>query len=309
MNREQVARRIDLVGPSTGAIVGVATWCALHGAEADAILSYIAEKMKYKDTTDAQRASLVYVIHELLLSCATRGVSENAKRSILKAVSLTLPNAVKDTLRQKGSDHTTFLIALQKATEWWSMLNLFPAAWLTKLQSAVQDSQEDAGCRTTVPSALMQVASLLQRYQHAKEQWVLNRHIKAEEGSSSGGVASGQDAGSRLAGGGVGASSGVVDDAARRCLIALRKAVESRFEGNSALLAWCEAERAELEGRSVTSSAGSGAVKMEHSTSSQVPTYSGTGSGYPVKEEGGGHGGGPAGEGNDEDDVLGSFFS
>ncbi|KAG5464493.1 hypothetical protein LSCM1_00683 [Leishmania martiniquensis] len=309
MNREQVARRIDLVGPSTGAIVGVATWCALHGAEADAILSYVAEKMKHKDTTDAQRASLVYVIHELLLSCATRGVSENAKRSILKAVSLTLPSAVRDTLRHKVSDHTAFLIALQKATEWWRMLNLFPAAWLTKLQSTVEDVHEDAGHRATVPSALMQVASLLQRYQHAKEQWVLNRHIKAEEGSNSGRVASSQDAASRLAGGGAGASSAVVDDAARRCLIALRKAVESRFERNSSLLAWCEAERAELEGRPATPGAGSGVVKTEPRTSSHLPVHSGTGCGHPVKEEDGGHRGGTAGDANDEDDVLGSFFS
>ncbi|AYU84035.1 hypothetical protein, conserved [Leishmania donovani] len=308
MNREQIARRIDLVGPSTGAIVGVATWCALHGAEADAILNYVAEKMKHKDTTDAQRASLVYVIHELLLSCATRGVSENAKRSILKAVSLTLPSAVKDTLRQRASDHTAFLIALQKATEWWSMLNLFPAAWLTKLQCTVQDGQESAGHRTSVPSALMQVANLLQRYQHAKEQWVQNRNIKAEEGRSGSGAASGQDTAAPLAGGGAGASSAVVDDAARRCLIALRKAVESRFEKNAALLAWCEAERAELEGRTTTSSAGSGVVKMAHGTSPHVPTHGRSGSSYPVKEEGG-HGGSQSGGPNDDDDVLGSFFS
>ncbi|CAJ1013153.1 hypothetical protein Q4I28_008466 [Leishmania naiffi] len=308
MNREQIARRIDLVGPSTGAIVGVATWCALHGAEADAILNYVAEKMKHKDTADVVRASLVYVIHELLLSCATHGVSENAKRSTLKAVSLTLPSAVKDTLRQRTSDHTAFLIALQKATEWWGMLNLFPAAWLTKLQSTVQEGQEDASHRTTVPSALMQVANLLQRYQHAKEQWVQNRNIKAEEGNTSSGIASGQDTASRVASAGAGARGAVVDDAAKRCLIALRKAVESRFERNAALLAWCEAERAELEGRATTSSSGSGVVKMVRGTSSHAPKHDGASVGYPVKEEGG-HGDGPSGEAKDEDDVLGSFFS
>ncbi|GET93749.1 hypothetical protein, conserved [Leishmania tarentolae] len=307
MNREQIARRIDLVGPSTGAIVGVATWCALHGAEADAILNYVAEKMKHRDTSDAQRASLVYVIHELLLSCATRGVSDNAKRSILKAVSLTLPNAVKDTLRQKASNHTAFLIALQKATEWWGMLNLFPAAWLTKLQVTVQEGQESTSHRTTAPSALLQVANLLQRYQHAKEQWVQNRSIKAEEARISSMLGSGQDASTPLAGGGAGASSAVVDDAARRCLIALRKAVESRFEKNAALLAWCEAERAELEGRATTSSAGSGAVKMAHGTSPHLPAHGEAGGVQPVKEEDS-RGGGPSGEANDND-VLGSFFS
>ncbi|KAG5490812.1 hypothetical protein JKF63_00934 [Porcisia hertigi] len=308
MNREQIARRIDLVGPSTGAIVGVATWCALHGAEADAILRYVAEKMKHKDTTDAQRASLVYVIHEVLLSCATRGVSDNAKRSILKAVSLTLPSAVRDTLRHRASDHTAFLIALQKATDWWGMLNLFPAAWLTKLQSTAQDGQDDAGRRTTVPSALMQVANLMQRYQHAKEQWLLNKRIKAEEANANNEGSSGQDTASRSAGGGSSASSAIVDDAARRSLIALRKAVENRFEKNAALLAWCEAERVELEGRNATLTPGNDVVKTEQGTSSHVSAHSGAGGGYPVKEEGSGGGNPPCGP-NDEDDVLGSFFS
>ncbi|KAK7202276.1 hypothetical protein NESM_000299100 [Novymonas esmeraldas] len=291
MNREQIARRIDLVGPSTGAIVGVATWCALHGADADVILNCIGEKLKHKDTTDAQRASLVYVVHELLLSCATRGVSDNAKRAILVAVSGTLLRAVKDTLRQRSSDHTAFLIALQKASQWWGMLNLFPAAWLSQLQGSVQQGQEDAGHRATVPSAVMHVATLLQRYQHAKEQWVQNRAAKADEG-------------------GAGAASGaVVDDAARRCLIALRKAVESRFERTAPLLAWCEAERAELEGRAaVSTTGGGGSVKTEHGTTPQVAGHGGAGSGQLVKEEGG-HVAGPTGSANDEDDVLGSFFS
>lgn len=303
MNREQIARRVDLVGPSTGTIVGVATWCALHGADADAIMNYMAEKLKHKDTTDAQRASLVYVIHELLLSCATRGVSDSAKRSILVAVSRTLPRAVQDTLRQRAGDHTTFLIALQKATEWWAMLKLFPAAWLAQLQGAVQHAQEEAGQRMAVPSALLQVANLLQRYQHAKEQWLLNRQVKADEGPVSG------TSGTAQPGGGAGASSVDVDDAARRCLIALRKAVEGRFERNAALLAWCEAERAELEGRGSSgtgASAGSGVVKMEYGTSPHAAAHGGS---AQVKEESGGVPAAPVSGANDDDDVLGSFFS
>ncbi|KPI87046.1 hypothetical protein ABL78_3858, partial [Leptomonas seymouri] len=205
MNREQIARRVDLIGPSTGAIVSVATWCALHGADAEAIIAYVAEKMKHKETSDAQRASLIYLIHELLLTCATRGVSDSAKRSILIAVSRALPRAVQDTLRQKTSDHTSFVMALRKATEWWAMLNLFPTAWLAQLQRASQEAQETAGHSTAVPSALLQVAGLMQRYQHAKEIWLQNKRVKAEEGTSatntSGGV-SGQDVNSGGGGGG-----------------------------------------------------------------------------------------------------------
>ncbi|KPA81825.1 hypothetical protein ABB37_04089 [Leptomonas pyrrhocoris] len=320
MNREQIARRVDLIGPSTGAIVSVATWCALHGAEADSIVAYVAEKMKHKETTDAQRASLIYLIHELLLTCATRGVSDSAKRSILIAVSRTLPRAVQDTLRQKTCDHTSFVAALQKATDWWAMLNLFPIAWLAQLKRTSQEAQEAAGHSTTVPSALLQVAALMQRYQHAKEVWLHNKHINAAEGTSattnsSGGV-SGQDvdnygsingSSSGVGGGGAGASSAIVDEAAHRCLMALRKAVESRFERNAALLAWCEAERAELEGRAVaTAGSVAGTVKTEQGTTAaaHAAPHSGANTAVSVKEEVG-----VAGGGNDEDDVLGSFFS
>jgi hypothetical protein len=317
MNREQIARRVDLIGPSTGAIVSVATWCALHGAEADAIMAYVVEKMKQKETSDAQRASLIYLIHELLLTCAARGVSDSAKRSILIAVSRTLPRAVQDTLRQKANDHTAFINALQKATEWWAMLNLFPSAWLKQLHRTAQEAQEAVGHHTSVPSALLQVAALMQRYQHAKEVWLQNKHIKIEEGTAtanSGGVVavgSGPDASSSSGGGSAGASSDVVDDAAHRCLIALRKAVEGRFERNTALLAWCEAEKAELEGRAVAHSGNAtGVVKTEPgaTSASAAAAAAGAHAATSVKEEGGVAGGRVAGDGN-EDDVLGSFFS
>lgn len=317
MNREQIARRIDLIGPSTGAIVSVATWCALHGAEAESIMAYIVEKMKHKETSDAQRASLIYLIHELLLTCATRGVSDSAKRSILIAVSRMLPRAVQDALRQKSSDHTVFVVALQKATEWWAMLNLFPTAWLSQLQRSSQAAQEAVSHHTAVPAALLQVATLMQRYQHAKEIWLQNKHIKAEEGVSttttttagSGTGVNGQDD-SGGNGGGASASSAVVDDAAHRCLVALRKAVESRFERNAALLAWCEAERAELEGHVVAHAGGgaaAGLVKTEPSTT--AASHGGANAAVSVKEEAGVTGGHVAGGRSDDDDVLGSFFS
>lgn len=293
MNREKIARRIDLVnGTSTGAIVSAATWCALHGQEADAIVAYMAEKMKQKETSDAQRGALIYVLHEVLLTCASRGTSDAAKRCILVAVSRLLPRAVQDTLRMHAAaDHTAFLLALKKVLEWWAMMRLFPAVWITQLQKTVNQLQDASISNSAAaPAAILQVADLLQRYQHAKEQWLQNKRIKSEDSSM---VAPGT----------------TVDDAARRSLITLRKAVEGRLGGSSRLLEWCEAERAELEGR-VGGANGSIAVKAEQTNGEAQMNSSALLGAYPgtartsVKEEAHNLSGNAA----DDDDVLASFF-
>ncbi|KPI87047.1 hypothetical protein ABL78_3859 [Leptomonas seymouri] len=92
----------------------------------------------------------------------------------------------------------------------------------------------------------------------------------------------------------------------------LRKAVESRFERNAALLAWCEAERAELEGRTVAfAGTAAGIVKTESgaTAATHVPPYNGASTVVTVKQEAGVTASRVAGNDNDEDDVLGSFFS
>lgn len=225
MNREAVARRIDLVGTSTGSIVGVATWCALHAQDADVVIPYITERVQSANTLDSHRASLLFVLHELLLTCASHGVPESAKGAVLIQVSRSLPPAVEAVLRLPSKANAGFVDALGKVLGWWELLRLFPTTWLDGLRRRLREAQDG---QTEVPmlAALQRITHLMSRYHDTKAHW---------EGSKQTGAGQAVDA--------------AVDDAVRGALAAVQKAVD-RLGDSGKLRDWCEAQRVELEGRS-----------------------------------------------------------
>ncbi|EPY33865.1 hypothetical protein STCU_01901 [Strigomonas culicis] len=265
MNKKTVARRLDLVGTSTGAVVSVATWCSLHASDADLIFGCVAEKLAAEATEDHVRAGLLYVLHEVVLTCASRGAPEAARRGVLSAIGRHLPQAMEHFVRLNvlRVEKTTTTAAFERVLVWWSMLGLFPAAWLdamhAKLATLHQEDDQRSRTNHAPPSAVQRAHDALCRYRDAKTQYA---HAKRKDAATA-------DA-----------------EGCLRHLINLRKAVSSGLDSAPTILAWCDAERAELEGhapemRTVEQEQPSNVVKTEKPTE-------------------------PA-EGEDED-VLGSFW-
>ncbi|CCW63236.1 unnamed protein product [Phytomonas sp. EM1] len=275
VNAERVAQRIDLVGSSSGSIVSVATWCALHAHDFDTIMGCIGDKLKADSTADTTRASLLYVLHEVLLTCAARGVSQGAQRTILTAISRTLPNYVDSVLQKSQVEaHASFIAALGKVLVWWDSLNMFPRAWIHNLRKKQQqaEAQVQASSGVSLGSAsmlasLQRVFHLMSRYEDAKQQWKMSRLVTKDT----------DEDGSR----GVATTGGH----ARRALIALREAVGNYSVDGTALSQWCDQQWRELEGQDT------GDAKAEDANSRVMKTE--------VK---------PESNLMHEEDVLGSFY-
>ncbi|KAH9578046.1 hypothetical protein LSM04_003458 [Trypanosoma melophagium] len=219
MNKEKVRRRLDLVSSSSGSIISVAAWCALQASSADVIMSAIDERMRAASTTDATRCALLYVVHELLLTCAANGVPETSKRAVLLAVSRTLPATVRavrerrEAAKSEGVEKKeeekegggeAFEEALGRVGGWWARLNLFPRPWLAQLAGPPQTA------RRSIPARLRNIAAVIAQYNDAKE------NSAREE--------------------------------ALQQLAQVRAIVDDELGGGAALNAWLDAERDALQG-------------------------------------------------------------
>lgn len=143
MNRERIMRRLDLVTGSTNSIVAVGAWCALNAHEANSILDCISERLCSPQTSGAQRVGLIYVIHELLLTCSKKGTPEEAKQLVLVAVSRMLPKVLDTVLDGQfmpsdRSPATEFVLAVEKALEWWGLLKLFSPKWFHTVEAKLR---------------------------------------------------------------------------------------------------------------------------------------------------------------------------
>lgn len=274
MNAETVNRRLDLVGASSGSVVCAATWCALHAQYADVVIPCVCARLVAPTTSDQVRASLLYILHELLLTCASSGTSESAKRGVLLAVARSLPPAldkVWQLAKTSGESQSCFNAAVGKVVVWWAMLNLFPRQWLDDICKKHRKAQEEVGLEQSVAVTLQRAMHLLGRYQDAKEQWMR----KKERHKASGEPLD------------VGAEENV-----RRSLAVLRAAVKGKLEGSHSLSSWCAAQQAELDGLQYTATEKAAKREAAEPALRAVKTEEATVA-NPTAEE---------------DDILGSFY-
>ncbi|ESS63896.1 hypothetical protein TCDM_08173 [Trypanosoma cruzi Dm28c] len=232
MNREKVGRRLDLVSSSAGSIISLAAWCALQASSADVIFAAIDERMRNASTSKETRCALLNVIHELLLTCAANGVPEAGKRSVLMAVSKTLPGMVQAVRGLAGADAEVFEQNLSKVVSWWSMLNIFPRAWIAQLGVKKEAEQpRDATGGASMPVQLSYIANLMSRYNEMKEEFLRVSHASPERAAS-------------------------LREEAIQQLTKIREVVHCKLDGGVSLVAWLDAERNALEGNlpSMTSS-------------------------------------------------------
>ncbi|RNF14761.1 uncharacterized protein Tco025E_05721 [Trypanosoma conorhini] len=224
MNKEKVGRRLDLVGGSAGSIISVATWCALQASSADIILAAIDERMRSASTRSETRCALLNVIHELLLTCVANGVPEAGKRSVLMAVSKTLPGAVQAVRALGGADAEAFEQNLVKVVSWWAILNVFPRTWIAQLGVKKETEQpSDATGGASMPGQLSYIASLMSSYNEVKEECLRLSHTSPERAAA-------------------------VREEALQQLAKLREVVHCKLDGGASLVAWLDAERGALEG-------------------------------------------------------------
>jgi hypothetical protein len=187
MNRSLVMQRLSIVDGTAGSIVGAATWCALHSQDAPTIVSALCERLI--DASVPSRASLLFVLHEILLSCAAGATVDAGKRATINAVAALLPGTLKRALEMDTTDTTEVRAALAQVLGWWGGLRIFPTGWLEDVaqlmisgspvhdavegQAAAHDDARDAELNT--------VAKCLAAYRAAKE------HLRAltSEGADS----------------------------------------------------------------------------------------------------------------------------
>nr|CCC93888.1 conserved hypothetical protein [Trypanosoma congolense IL3000] len=224
MNKERVCRRLDLVGTSAGSIISVATWCALHASSVDVIMGAFSERMRDPSTSDSTRCALLYVIHELVLTCAANGVPEAGKRRVLMVASRVIPEVVVAVRALGTIDIDEFERGLSKVTSWWSMLNIFPRTWIEQLKARGDEalSREAVG-GASIPTQLRYVAGLMARYTEAKEEW-----LRATQSSPE-----------RVA---------LLRDEALQRLSSIRTVVDGKLEGGVSIASWLNVEQSALMG-------------------------------------------------------------
>lgn len=186
MNAALINKRIGCVDTAMASIVGIAAWCALHADHSDAILQSICTRMEDASVAVGTKVSLMYLIHEMMLSCAVDGCSEGGKKALSGAVAQRLPLAVEalGPREELAELHEAVL----QITEWWSTLNIIsldrlkairkPALKYKKKQKGSASSSGSAGGGAShspsagahqVPPLLRNVAALLSRFEDSKQ--------------------------------------------------------------------------------------------------------------------------------------------
>lgn len=170
MHKDKILQRLDLVNTTNNSVVATAAWCSLHAHDSTRILECIAEKMQSPHTTYSQRTALVYVLHELLLSCSRNGVALESKQAVLLAARSMLPTTLrvifhptfvsrqaaaqgeggkgvkKESFEEPVAEAQqlscwglhNFTLAMEKSIEWWRMLQLFPEPWLEEVREILR---------------------------------------------------------------------------------------------------------------------------------------------------------------------------
>jgi hypothetical protein len=172
-------------------IVGIASWCALHADQSDAILDSICSRLVDVTVNISTKVSLLNLIHEMMLSCAVDGCSEGGKKALGAAVAQRLPVAL-ETLGPK-EDLAELHDAVLKVTEWWSTLNIVPVIRLKAIRKPAlkfkksrgstggASSSAQDGSAQHVPQLLRNVLLLLTRYEGSKSRLV---GLEGAEGTS-----------------------------------------------------------------------------------------------------------------------------
>lgn len=242
MDANLVQRRLELLGSSSGSIISVATWCSLHANMFDTIMECVAQRLTREDTPDTVRASLLYVLHEVLLNCALRDASRSARQTVLRSVGSVLPSAVQKVCAlPESAGRAAFAAALTKVLGWWSALRIFPSSWVASLRDLV--AAADQGEEHALPVTLQQTVDAIHRYGEAKRTLSQLRAAQSSDAAD-------------------------FEAAARQSLQGLWQLAE-RLD-SSILLSWCRSEAA--TGPSSTSSyAGSSVVVKTEDDDFNVP--------------------------------------
>lgn len=297
MNKETIFKRLDTVSGSTSnVVVALGAWMALHAHDADKVLGCVEDRLKSPHTKASQRRALVFALHELLLTCSrAKETTEETKEKVLVNVSRILPRAVEVVLSSSfGSDRSDvmgFALALEKALDWWALLQLFTPSWLNGMRSKLQAFLTAHDVSYMFNLKLQRFVQYMGKYQEAKTR-------AQSEGTMN--------------------SNGGKD--AQRLLVLLGKLRLRDFPGSKEFEEWYEAEQREWQAESSNGSTGmeSLRIKTERNADGEVPQHAVHHSGHAeytiphvaagneVKEEGSTVA--KTEEGGDDDDVLGSFF-
>lgn len=229
-------------------------------------------------TPNSHRTALLYVLHELLLTCSRQGTPEEAKQQVVLHTRRLLLPALEVILSGNGSnvfdnsvaERVAFLVALEKVIAWWGALRLFPAAWMDELQKLVHSSAVSREAETSLSVKVQRLGYLMAQYEQVKTLQLKNQSAD---------------------------SSPATDR--RRLLATIGKYLQREFPSSTELHQWL------LQEQSMTTSRETGCDRPAVGGDSVRVKIEGDVGKGPNEEKAGSGAVLPAAE---DDDVLGSFF-
>jgi hypothetical protein len=140
-SEQLIHSRLNLVDLSTGSIVAVASWIALHAAAADRIFSVWCDRMTSKDASDETRIALLYLAHEVVLCCQSRSVPDRHIKVIQTALVTRCGPGFAAAARTSTSNE--FKSKLAQVLQWWSALQILPPSILREMKTNCFNTEFD----------------------------------------------------------------------------------------------------------------------------------------------------------------------
>jgi hypothetical protein len=181
VSKEVITSRLSAVSNTGGSVAATAAWCAVHAYQAGDVMSVWSALVTAPTTETDVRVALVYVVHEMALSCVAKGPQSDAAKALMQTMGKVLPAALVKAVQIEAQGSAQgdaapageFAAATSSVLNWWLAAHVFPAAWVTQLITATNVGSRDVGAAigrggASLPPELQNVFKLYQRYQTAK---------------------------------------------------------------------------------------------------------------------------------------------
>ena len=133
-NADVILARLSLVDGTSGSIVAVGAWIALHAGAAEEIFAQWAKLISNPESDDATRIGLLHLVHEVILSCQNRSIGDAGIKSLLTAMAKRCPGAFAAAAAKAGNE---FKAKLAQVLQWWTVMKVFPPTLLKELKTNI----------------------------------------------------------------------------------------------------------------------------------------------------------------------------
>lgn len=186
-----ISSRIAHLTNTAGSVAAVAAWCAVHAFQAEAVVQALMAALTAPSSSRDVRLACIYVVHELVITCWSRGSSDDSAKATMHQIFSQFPAALKSAIETEtlgGAAAVEFAEPVLSVLNRWHVTKAFPAPWVTDLITAtrrvLKDGDVAAGggvaasgavggsglaSEAGIPAELLALSRLYARYKAAKE--------------------------------------------------------------------------------------------------------------------------------------------